>query len=106
VNGNEPPFLITYALSDTLIPMQASEAFAAKLEEAGGDVTLKLMEAWHGHFPTTRLRPMRTSRRRRPLRLFLRKCLGSDVEFRSGSKSRIIASDNPAPQFDRLLIAS
>ncbi len=50
VNGNEPPFLITYALSDTLIPMQASEAFAAKLEEAGGDVTLKLMEAWHGHF--------------------------------------------------------
>ncbi|HOU12827.1 MAG TPA: alpha/beta hydrolase [Anaerolineae bacterium] len=51
VNGNEPPFLIVHGLQDNYISSKMADDFAAKLEEAGGNVELLLLEiGQHGFF--------------------------------------------------------
>jgi acetyl esterase/lipase len=49
VDGGEPPFLVVHDLSDSLIPPWMAEDFASKLEEAGAETELLLVEAEHGY---------------------------------------------------------
>jgi acetyl esterase/lipase len=49
VDGSEPPFLVVHDLSDTLILSWTAEGFASKLEEAGTETELLLVEAEHGY---------------------------------------------------------
>ena len=49
VDGSEPPFLLVHGLSDTLIPARVSEDFTSKLEEAGAQAELLIVEAEHGY---------------------------------------------------------
>ncbi|HOU12829.1 MAG TPA: alpha/beta hydrolase [Anaerolineae bacterium] len=49
VDGRESPFLVVHDLSDELIPSWMAEDFASKLEEAGAETELLLVEAEHGY---------------------------------------------------------
>jgi acetyl esterase/lipase len=49
VDGSEPPFLVVHDLSDTLLLSWTAEDFASKLEEAGVETELLLVEAEHGY---------------------------------------------------------
>jgi dipeptidyl aminopeptidase/acylaminoacyl peptidase len=47
VDGNEPPTLLIHGTSDTQVPSWMSENFASKLDDAGVDVELLLLDAGH-----------------------------------------------------------
>lgn len=48
IRGHEPPFLTIHGLRDPIVPVRVSQRLHDKLQQAGGDSTLLLVDGGHG----------------------------------------------------------